>query len=61
MKKILFALCLVMIIQDSFAASKAPVNAAAMVNGVAIPNALIENSVVLNVQQGKKTPRSCAS
>ena len=54
MKKMIFALSLVLLSQGAFAATKAPVDAAATVNGVAIPNALIERSVSLNVQQGKQ-------
>ena len=54
MKKILLTISFVMLSQSAFAATKAPVDAAAIVNGVAIPNALIENSVTLSVQQGKK-------
>ena len=38
----------------ALAAPKPAVDAAATVNGVAIPNALIERSVNLNIQQGKK-------
>jgi len=40
--------------QATLAANKASVDAAATVNGVTIPNALINSSVNLNVQQGKK-------
>lgn len=54
MKKMIFALAFVTFSQSVFAAPKANVDAAATVNGVAIPNGLIERSVSLNVQQGKK-------
>ena len=54
MKKMIFAVTLMALSQGVFAASKANVDAAATVNGVAIPSALIERSVSLNVQQGKK-------
>lgn len=54
MKKMIFAVTLVLFTQGTFAAPKANLDAAATVNGVAIPSALIERSVGLNVQQGKK-------
>jgi peptidyl-prolyl cis-trans isomerase C len=54
MKKMILALSLVLLSQSTFAATKAPVDTAATVNGVALPNALIDRSVNLNVQQGKK-------
>ena len=55
MKKITFA-CFVLLLSQhvALAAPKPAVDAAATVNGIAIPNALIERSVNLNVQQGKK-------
>lgn len=54
MKKVILLITLVLFAQEVFAASKVPVDAAALVNGVAIPNALIERNVDLNVQEGKK-------
>lgn len=54
MKKTIFALILALLSHDALAAPKANVDSAATVNGVAIPSALIERSVGLNVQQGKK-------
>lgn len=54
MKKMIFALALVTLSQGVIAAPKVNADAAATVNGVAIPSALIERSVSLNVQQGKK-------
>ena len=54
MRKIIFALSLSLLSQGVFGAPKANPDAAATVNGVAIPNALIERSISLNVQQGKQ-------
>ena len=55
MKKITLACLLIIMTQSAaFAAPKPAVDSAATVNGVAIPSALIERSVNLNVQQGKK-------
>lgn len=55
MKKITFACFMLLLSQHvALAAPKPAVDAAATVNGIAIPNALIERSVNLNVQQGKK-------
>lgn len=54
MKKIILAISIAIFSQSSLAAPKATVESAATVNGVAIPSALIERSVSLNVQQGKK-------
>lgn len=54
MKKMIFALTLLGLSQSVFAAPKTNVDAVATVNGVAIPSALIERSISLNVQQGKK-------
>lgn len=50
----IFALSLTLLSQGVFAAPKANADAVATVNGVAISSALIERSVSLNVQQGKK-------
>ena len=54
MKKMIFAISLVLLSQVVFAGPKANPDAAATVNGVVIPNALIERSISLNVQQGKQ-------
>ncbi len=56
MKKSTLALYVLLLCQPylSIAAPKPAVDAATTVNGVAIPNTLIERSVSLNVQQGKK-------
>jgi peptidyl-prolyl cis-trans isomerase C len=54
MKKIIFAISIALLSQNALAAPKAAVEGAATVNGVTIPTALIERSVSLNVQQGKK-------
>lgn len=54
MKKMILAISLALLSQGVIAAPKASTEAAATVNGAAIPTALIERSVSLNVQQGKK-------
>jgi peptidyl-prolyl cis-trans isomerase C len=55
MKQLSLLICLLFVSQSSiYAAPKPVVDAAAVVNGVAISNALIDRSVNLNVQQGKK-------
>jgi peptidyl-prolyl cis-trans isomerase C len=56
MKPMPLFICLLVVLQSSslYAATKPVVDAAALVNGVAIPNTLIQRSVELNVQQGKK-------
>ena len=53
MKKTTFSLLIFFVSQSVFAAPKTPIDAAVVVNGVALPNSLIERSVNLNVQQGK--------
>jgi peptidyl-prolyl cis-trans isomerase C len=54
MKNSILSFLIFFLSQSVFAAPKVPADAALTVNGVALPNALIERSVVLNVQQGKK-------
>lgn len=54
MKKMIFAMSLALLSQSALAAPKVTVEGAATVNGVTILTALIERSVSLNVQQGKK-------
>lgn len=53
MKKSILSLLIFFLSQSVFAAPKATIDAAVVVNGVALPNSLIERSVNLNVQQGK--------
>lgn len=54
MKKRVFCLLLALTCQSTLAATKAADDAPITVNGITLPTSLVERSVNLNVQQGKK-------